>query len=46
MERRSTGHCTDGGSDDGGDPALREPFYEIVALIVAAGAPVESVMAG
>jgi ankyrin repeat protein len=27
----------------GGDPARREPFYEIVALLVAAGAPVESV---
>jgi ankyrin repeat protein len=26
----------------GSDPALREPFYEIVALLVAAGAPVES----
>jgi Ankyrin repeats (3 copies) len=26
----------------GDDPAVREPYYEIVALLVAAGAPVES----
>jgi ankyrin repeat protein len=26
----------------GADPAVREPFYETVALLVAAGAPVES----
>jgi ankyrin repeat protein len=26
----------------GADPVAREPFYEIVALLVAAGAPVES----
>jgi ankyrin repeat protein len=26
----------------GDDPVVREPFYEIVALLVAAGAPVES----
>ena len=27
----------------GGDPAQREPYYEIVALLVAAGAPVDAV---
>ena len=30
------------GERRGEDPAVREPFYEVVALLVAAGAPVES----
>jgi hypothetical protein len=32
------------GERRGDDPALREPYYEVVALLVAAGAPVESAL--